>query len=232
MKRKIISILIIGLLCFTIFPLTSATNTQSKQEEKSRTSEETIPIYYANVLVEYSKDSLGLKTLYLHVHGDFQSRFVEIPAKKSNLNLMIIMNFTAGMNFGNGISFVPLAPIIAFGMKIENYSDYVWKSMKFNHTGNASQEGNISIPISINMENVKPGDKMLIKPTIAIVGDPFVYSSKDLAFSKYTSYFLRFVYSISPDNPLLNKVIFPFIAEHNQRGEYESDFTKIYVLFQ
>jgi hypothetical protein len=59
-----------------------------------------------------------------------------------------------------------------------------------------------------------------------------LFLSKDSQFLKYTSFLLRFVYSISLFNrSFLNKWIFPFIAAHGQAGTY-GEFTKIYILFE
>jgi hypothetical protein len=196
-------------------------------------TEKKVTIYYADALVEYTKYKTGsFIVTNKDVHFFSGDAIYNFKANLDNLTLEVVMNYTAVMNFTAGFPYIFLAPIVAFGMKIENYSDYVWQSFKLKHNGYARQEGNISIPIHFDMNNIKPGGRFLLKPIIAIVGDPMVFLSKDSQFLKYTSFLLRFIYSISLFNrSFLNKWILPFIAEHNEAGTY-GEFTKIYILFE
>ncbi len=192
-------------------------------------SENNVNIYFAEILVQYSKT-------YFRGHpsintGAFiQYGILHFNASVEELTLSIIMNYTAEMNYIKGFS--SRAPIVAFGFKIENYSEYIWRTFKLKHNGYAKQEGNISINISFDMEHIKPGDKFLLRPTIALVTDPYFFSSKDLQFNKDSSRFLRFIYFIPGLRTLvLEKLLFPFIAEYDRDGIYGEN-AKIIILFQ
>ena len=241
MKRKVLTI-IVGLTLLTIFPISSAFDTKQIAIENLQSSENSIldeqsenraTIYYADALVEYSKFKTGLSFIinrHIHVHsfGTFHS----FDANLEEFVLEIVVNYTAEMNFTAGFPYVIFAPIIAFGLKIEKYSDYVWHSFKLKHDGHAKREGNVSVEIHFDMDNIESGDKFLLNPTLAIVGDPLVYTSKDLQFDKFTSLLLRFAYHLPSSNKLLlNKLILPFIAEHNWGG-ISGDLTKLYILFE
>jgi len=157
--------------------------------------------------------------------------FIFFDANLDELILEIVVNYTAEMNYTAGFPYVILAPIFAFGLKIENYSDFVWQSFKLKRDGYAKREGNVSVEIPFDMENIESGDKFLLNPKVAIVSDPLVYESKDLQFRKFTSLLLRFAYHISPLNKtLLEKWILPFIAEHDSSGIHGR--TKIYIFFE
>jgi hypothetical protein len=228
MRRKWLAVGIVLLfLLLSVMPIGIGNSINATQTEKN------VTIYYAHALVAYTK----YKTGHLFVIGkDVQcyarGAIYKFNANLTNFTLEIAMNYTAVMNFTAGFPYIFLAPIIAFGMKIENYSDYAWQSFKLKHEGYTRQEGNISIPIHFDMNKIKPGDRFLLKPTIAIVGDPIVFLSKDYQFHKYTSFLLRFAYFISPWNSsFLDKWILPFIAEHDQSGAYD-EFARIYILFE
>ncbi len=192
-------------------------------------SENNVIFYFAACLVQYSK------THFREYPGKHTGVFLQygilcFNASLEKLTLSIIMNYTAEMNYTIGVP--SLAPIVAFGLKIENYSEYIWRTFKLKHNGYAKQEGNISINISFDMEHIKPGDKFILRPTVAIVSDPYVYLSKDYQFYKYTSRLLRFIYYVpSLHKILLEKRLFPFIAEHGSSGIYGEN-TRIIILFQ
>jgi hypothetical protein len=189
-------------------------------------------IYYAEALIEYSKSKTeNYFRIGRHINFVSGSVYRSFDANMDELVLKIIVNYTAEMNFTAGYPFVIFAPIIAFGMKIENYTDYVWKSFKLKHDGYAKREGNISIEIPFDMDTIEKGDKFLLDPTVAIVGDPLVYKSKDLQFNRFTSILLRFAYHTSSlKNNLLEYLILPFIAEYSDSGIY-GDSTRIYIHF-
>ena len=240
-KRKLLTI-IIGLILITIFPTSLAFDAEQIAIENLHSSENSIldkqsenraTIYYADALVEYSISKTGHYLVFgKHIHVHSSGTFHSFDADLEELVLEIVVNFTAEMNFTAGFPYVIFAPIIAFGLKIENYSDYVWHSFKLKHDGHAKREGNVSVEIHFDMDNIESGDKFILDPTLAIVGDPLVYTSKDLQFDKFTSLLLRFAYHLPSSNKfLLNRWILPFIAEHGWSWTY-GDFTKIYILFE
>jgi len=241
LKRKLLTI-IIGLTLLTIFPISSAFDNKqiiierlysSEEPNINEHSENRATIYYADASVGYSKSKTGpYISINKHIHVHSSGTYHSFDADLEEFVLEIVVNYTAEMNFTAGFPYVIFAPIIAFGLKIEKFSDYVWQSFKLKHDGYAKREGNVSVEIHFDMDNIESGDKIILDPTLAIVGDPLVYTSKDLQFSKYTSLLLRFAYHLPSSNKLLlNRWILPFIAENNWSGTY-GDFTKIYILFE
>jgi len=202
-------------------------------EKSNLSSDNRVTIYYADAQIEYSKSkTCPYLTFGKHTHVHTSGAFRSFDAGLEELVLEIVVNYTAEMNYTAGFPYIVLAPITAFGLKIEHYSDYVWQSFKLKHDGYAKREGNVSVEIHFDMDNIESGDKFLLDPTFAIVSDPLVYLSKDLQFSKFTSLLLRFAYHLPSSNKLLlNKWILPFIAENGMFGIY-GDFTKIYILFE
>lgn len=224
MRRKLIITLIVSFTLIIIIPASSANDSL----------ENIATIYYANAHVEYSKTKTSSyyvfsKNTGIRATGGYYS----FNANLEDFTLEIVVNYTAEMNYNNiNFPFIALSPIIAFGLKIENYTDYQWQSLKLKHFDNDRREGSISVEIPFDMDTVKSGDTFCFDPTVAIVGDPKVYRSKDLQFSKYTSFLLRIAYHI----PLLNKLLLekrllPFIAEHDWGGFYD-DIPKIYIGFE
>ncbi len=191
-------------------------------------------IYFANAHLDYSKTrtnfyyvfskDIGLKSIGKHYYFD---------ADLDDFILEIVVNYTTEMKYNNiNIPFSVLRPIIAFGLKIEHYSDYQWQILHLKHFGNDNRQGNVSVEIPFDMDEIKKGDTFCFDPTIAIVGDPKIYTSKDLQFRKSTSLLLRFSYNIPFLNKfLLEKKLLPYIAEHNWAGLYD-DLPKIYIDFE
>jgi hypothetical protein len=241
MKEKIYVIIITGICLLTIFTSSQALNVNNTEIEDSqfleksflnKQTENRATIYYASAQVYYEKGESGsipyyTKRVSVLSFGTFHC----FDANLENFVLEIVMNYTAEMDFKTNSSSI-LAPIISFGLKIDNYTDYVWESFKLKHSGYVKRQGNISIEIQFDMDNIKSGDKFLLDPTIAIVGDPLVYTSKDLQIRKFTSILLRFAYHIPSQNKyLLNKIILPFIAEHDY-SSIQGELTKICILFE
>ncbi len=229
LKKGVTLAVIVLFIGINIVP--SAGSIVIEKPNLSKHSDNRVTIYFATVQVEYSKYKTGPYIIfgkYTRFHSSVTYR--NFDANLDELVLEIVVNYTAEMNFTAGFPYVIFAPIIAFGLKIENYSDYVWQSFKLKHDGYAKREGNVSVEIPFDMENIESGDKFLLNPKVAAVGDPLVYTSKDLQFRKFTSLLLRFAYHISPLNKtLLEKWILPFIAEHDRSGIQGG---KIYILFE
>jgi hypothetical protein len=239
MKKQMYMVFITVICLFAIIPSSQALNVINTEIKESQLSEKRYlklesgnraTIYFASAEVEYSKGVSGPFSYYgKHVHVSMRGTFYSFDADLENLIVALAMNYTVEMDFDSPVI---LAPIVAFGLKIENYTDgYVWESFKLKHNGYVKHQGNISIEIQFDMDNITSGDKFLLDPTIAIVGDPFVYNSKDLQIRKFTSYLLRFIYLTSEDKYLLNKVIFPFIAEHDDFGTH-GERIKIGIVFE
>lgn len=241
MKKKIYVVMIIGICVFAFFPNSQAMNIKNTEIEElqfleksylNEQSENRFTVYYASALVQYTKVRLSpvlsfSKEINVYSIGTFYCFDDDLE----NLVLEIVMNYTVQMNFDTLFPAV-LAPIVAFGLKIDNYTDYEWESFKLKHKGYAKYQGNISIEIQFDMDNITSGDKFLLDPTIAIVGDPLVYTSKDLQINKFTSFLMRLAYHIPLKNKyLLNKIILPFIAEHDFNGIH-GESTKIGILFE
>jgi len=228
--KKIIkngSILIIIIQLVGIIPVQSTCGLILNQHNNNLET-----IYFAETLIEYSKSKTTTFIEY-GKHINFQSRNVyrEIDANLDKFVLRINVNYTAEMNFSAGFPFVIFAPIIAFGLKVENHSDYVWEIIKLKHDGYEKRAGNISVDISFDMNSINAGDKFLLKPSVAIVSDPLVYESKDLQFNKFTSLLLRFSHHVQfLNNKLLENWLLPFIAENNYSGIY-GEPTRIYLHF-
>jgi hypothetical protein len=239
MKKQMYVVFITVICLFVIIPSPLALNIKNTNIEKSQFLEKSFldvesgnrtTIYFASAEVEYYKGESGPFSYYGRgFHVSVRGTFYSVDADLENLVVALVMNYSVEMDFDSPVI---LAPIVAFGLKIENYTDgYVWESYKLKHNGYVKYQGNISIEIPFDMDNITSGDKFLLDPTIAIVGDPFVYNSKDDQISKFTSFLLRFIYLTSEDKYLLYKFIFPFIAEHNWVGSY-GERIKIGIVFE
>ena len=77
------------------------------------------------------------------------------------------------MNYTLKFPFV-YVPLVAFGLKVENYTDFKWESFKLKHHGYAKREGNISVEVSLDLENIESGDTIILQPIISLISVPFL----------------------------------------------------------
>ena len=114
-------------------------DSKTSNENISLIDTETIFYGYASILIEIDDEGRHLHR-EIHTHNS-QPHF---DADLDELVLEIVMNYSAEMNYTMKFPFV-LAPLFAFGLNVENYTDYKWESFKLKHHGYAKREGIISI---------------------------------------------------------------------------------------
>ncbi len=155
-------------------------------------------------------------------NGGGGSKLVELEfnANLSEVIIKVVITYVATMDYTGSPPIVLLKPFVAFGLKIENYTDYSWEFFKLKHEkGLFEKKGNVSVEVFINMSNIKKGDMIRLRPTRTIITDPWLITSKDYPnISKYISPLMRFVYEIPRlHDILLIQWILPFYAKFNSR---------------
>ena len=88
-----------------------------------------------------------------------------LDADLEELKIELILNYTAEMNYTLKLPFY-FAPIFAFGIKIQNITDYEWEYFKLKHHGYFIRTGNFSIVFNVDMTSVESGDELIIQPII------------------------------------------------------------------
>lgn len=215
----VISLIIINSITLTqTYSASTFKSNESTYEEF--VTEDTIILYYGTALLEYEKEKINNRiSLLKHINVHTHAPVYHIDPNLTELKLKIIVNYTAKMNFTAGFPYVILSPLVAFGLKVENYTDFIWESFKLKHYGYAKCEGNISVEISFDMENIESGDKIILQPSVIVIGDPGIFISKDFPRKEiFTSILMRFCYNLPSSilkERLLHNLILPFFSPYN-----------------
>ena len=196
MMRKCLAVAVILLFIGVAFaiPINAMVDSKTSNENISLIDTETIFYGYASILIEIDDEGRHMHR-EIHTHNS-QPHF---DADLDELVLEIVMNYSAEMNYTMKFPFV-LAPLFAFGLNVENYTDYKWESFKLKHHGYAKREGIISIEVDIDMENIESGDLIILQPYVCAVSNPNIHQDIN------HSWILRFVCSI----PLVNKFLLSY----------------------
>ena len=186
----------------------------SEMSDLNEKSGDEVTIFYGDASQEFSKDKLGHNHRHRHIHTS--AFYLHFDANLDELNLELILNYTAEMNYTLKFPFVP-APLVAFGLKVENYTDFKWESFKLKHHGYAKHEGNISVEVSLDLENIESGDTIILQPIISLISVPFL-ETPDVNKSWTWTLLLRFLYNIPLVlrlNLLLHNGLLPILAPYN-----------------
>jgi hypothetical protein len=187
-------------------------------------TEDTIVLNYGIALIEYEKQKINNYISFRkHINVNTGAPAYHINPNFPDFKLKIILNYTASMNYTAGFPFIVLAPLVAFGFKVNNHTDYDWDSFKLKHSGQSMKKGNISLEIDINLSGFKSGDEIILDPQVVVIGDPEVYTSNEFPREyKNTSLLLRCAFNlpIIGDCLLLNHIL-PFYAEWNTFGSID-----------
>ena len=146
------------------------------------------------------------------------SYFLHFDADLEELIIEVVMNYSAVMEYNLRFPY-PLAPIFAFGLKIENYTVYVWETFKLEHNGYAKQEGNISVVINIDMNQYENGSIECLQPYFVSFYDHSIRHSTLLTPNNELSYTLimRILYNIPIfSKSLLHNWFLPKLAPYKQ----------------
>ena len=213
MKKLLVVGVIVLFLGVAIAPSINAMF-DSKMSDLNEKSGDEVIIFYGYASQEFSKDKLGHNHRHRHIHTS--AFYLHFDANVDELNLELILNYSAEMNYTLKFPFV-LAPLVAFGLKVENYTDFKWESFKLKHHGYAKCEGNISVEVSLDMENIESGDTIILQPIISLISVPFL-STPDENKSWTWILLLRFLYNIPlvlKLNLLLHNWVLPTLAPYN-----------------
>jgi len=154
-------------------------------------------IYLAEAKIHYYKTTvdgrlaIGLNT-YIHSVGGIY----HFDADADEVIIEIVMTYTADMYYTLGFPFVVLAPLIACGLKVDNHSDIVWDAFKLKHDGYASRDGNLSVEIQLDMENVESGDEVILNSSAFIVHDPFLHTTENTTGVRFTCLMFRLAFNL------------------------------------
>ena len=139
-----------------------------------------------------------------------------LDADLEELKIELILNYTAEMNYTLKWPF-NFAPIFAFGIKIQNTTNYEWEYFKLKHHGYFIKTGNFSIVINVDMTSVESGDELIIQPIIYWFTIPFM-TLLDKTNKSLIS-FIRWIYHI----PILNELLltnwlFPILGNYEDNS--------------
>jgi len=169
------------------------------------------PIFLGYISLFFEKESLG--SYGWGTNGGMLSRkFLEVNASLDKLLLKIVLYFTVQMNYSLLFPFA-LSPLIAYGLKIINYSDYSWNAMKLKHHGYGIWYENVSQEIYIHPKDFKKGDELQLYVNISDIQVPGLHSPGN---TKSWEKFLRIAYNLPVINKLiLHNWVLPILAPYN-----------------
>jgi hypothetical protein len=120
-------------------------------------------------------------------------------------------------------------PIIAYGLMVENYTDYTWKTIKMKNNGHDYVEGNITVEIKVDMENATSGELILFKPYhFNIIQYEYLYNYNFIAPDNNTNKWailLRILYHVPlVGEYLLNNWLYPYLEPYNRYPIINEDY--------
>lgn len=217
--RKLSSLIIVVAISFSV-AITPLTVGKSSIVGSNLIEKETI--YLAEAEIHYYKTIIDGYIAYgQHTHIHSVGGVYHFDADADEVVLEIVMNYTADMNYTIGFPFVVLAPLIAWGLKVENYSDYVWDAFKLKHDGYAMHDGNLSIEIKFDMDDIESGDKIYLNSSAFIVHDPFLHTSENYTEDvRFTCLLFRLAFNLPSflRVRVLENWVLPYYAQFSQRG--------------
>ncbi len=217
--RKISSLIIVFAIDLSII-ITPVTVGKSSIGGSRLIEKETI--YLAEAEIHYYKTIIdGYFAYGQHTHIHSVGGVYHFDADADEVIIEIVMNYTADMNYTIGFPFVVFAPLIAWGLKVENYSDCVWDAFKLKHDGYAMHDGNLSIEIQFDMDDIESGDEIYLNSSAFIVHDPFLHTSENYtADVRFTCFLFRLAFNLPHmlRDRVLEKLVLPYYAQFSLRG--------------
>jgi len=128
------------------------------------------PLFLGYIDMLFEKENIHQSGFY--GSGGLWQRFVQVNTSIDELHLKFVMYVTIEMNYSLLFPFA-LSPLVAFGMQVNNYTDYSWNIMKLKHHGQWIWNENISQEITIYPKEYKKGDELLINFNISTIHIPF-----------------------------------------------------------
>ena len=164
-------------------------------------------LYLGYIDVHFEKESIGsgcgggrrgvLKAIYLNVNTTLD----ELPLK-------MVYHYTLEMNYSLKFPFW-FAPLFAIGLRIRNYSDYSWETMKLLHHGQGIWYGNVTQEINLNLTGFEKGDELELTVDIPVIRIPFLDTPGN---NELWEWFLRLIYNIPVlKDVLLNNWLLPIL---------------------
>ena len=185
---------------------------KSKHFPKNQQTTERATIYYGNWNISFRKEHILTGGVHISLHGA-SAPFLFFNASLDELVLEIVMNYTVEMNYTILFAF---APIVAFGIKIYNYTDYCWESIKLKNHGYFKRAGNYSVEVCLDLTNVGSGDELTLYANNSIITVPYCFTPKFNEFRVLWEYLLRFAYNLPFANKLLlHNWLLPILAPYN-----------------
>lgn len=216
MKNSCLRIVITLALVFLLFNILFVPSMNGRIESCNKCTSESATIYPGSLSAYFYRIYSKPYILFGYNEG-CNSRMItlEFDANASEVTINVIFNYTATMEYTAGPPIVLLTPFVAFGLKIENYTDYSWEYFKLKHkNGLCEIEGNVSVNVTLNTNNVKKGDSIILFPIGCSITDPFVVSPNPYQnYTKNISPLLRIAYQFPIlHDILLEPMILPFFA--------------------
>lgn len=127
-----------------------------------------VTVYYGEVYFYFEKYFRGY---HRHINRSCHASSIYLDADLEDLVLDVVMNYTVEMNY-SCIFTRPLLfpPILAFGLMVQNYTSYKWETFKMRSYGYDKVEGNISVEVDIEMDNIESGDVSTLQPYFVAIG--------------------------------------------------------------
>ena len=202
-----------------LFNIAFASGINAKMESSNEKTVENATVYLGWFKADLYRISInGFFVLTYNKHGHSVGTTLEFDANLSEVSIKAVMNYTATVNYTAGPPIVLLTPFFAFGLKIENDTDYSWEYFKLKHeNGLCEKKGNISVNVTLDMSSIKKGDKIILYPTMNVITDPFLVRRASIPnFKKMVSPLLRFAFLFPRlHDTLLEPLILPFYAKYN-----------------
>jgi hypothetical protein len=214
-KKYLIIIILIFLLNTSFIPITNANSNNSNLSDSNIVLSQKETIYLGYFIINFTKELLKNNK---HSFGYFHGGLENVSSNLDELIVEICVNYSVEMNYSSSIFFT-LAPIQVFGIKVENYSCYEWESFKMKYHGYEKKEGNITIEITIDMENIESGDILILQTYIYQMSVPFLKPPTE-SHRYLWQYFFRFAYNLPIANKqILHNWLFQFFAPYNEIPE-------------
>jgi len=198
-----------------------------KQKINNYYKGEYISLYYANMSFYFEKNEKNSGSISGCVSTHPYDLYFN--ADLDELKIELIINYTAEMNYTLKWPF-NFAPILAYGVRIQNISKYEWEYFKLKHHGYFKRTGNFSIVFDVDMSSVESGDLIIIQPILysILFQDMEMVSSPD-NINKSLICFIRFIYHIPIINRLLlTNWIFPILGNYKWNSFM---FSNLYLYF-
>ena len=218
MKNSLFKIGITLAVVFLLFNISFASGLDD-DKEINNISKSNTTVHLGWAQATFYRISLNKYILFGRIEDSHSyGTILEFDTNLSEINIEVIIDYNAVMEYTYGPPIVLLTPFVAFGLKIENHTDYSWKYFKLKHeNGLCEMKGNLSIDVTLDTSEAKKGDRIILYPKMNIITDPWLVSMVDCRyFPIKTSPLLRIAYLFPRlHDILLEPFIIPFYAKFN-----------------